>query len=178
MTHDDDGRIILSGDLHDTFARYSGKWSAESILRGKNIGLDLGGERQLDFCDLGLIPALEGQSGKSWIGCSTKCSRRPSGSTGRMRALTLAKRRGRSGWPSGFLAAKVLHDRGFGEFAELSGSSDPAEVLSRVESYYGQSESVLDDRAVWNAVFPILWSRLNFQNLAVEVLRISTSTRS
>ena len=38
------------------------------------------------------------------------------------------------------LAAKVLHDRGFGEFATLSGSSDPAQgYRAGVESYYGQS---------------------------------------
>ena len=44
------------GCIRCAFDRYSSEWSAESILRGKNIGLDLGGERQLDFFDLGLIP--------------------------------------------------------------------------------------------------------------------------
>ena len=171
MTPDDERRVILPGDISDAFARYSSEWSAESILRGKNIGLDLGGERQLDFFDLGLIPALEGHIrekldrmlndvlaealrvyGKEW------------------EALSLAEAQGTFRLVFRFLAAKVLHDRGFGEFAVLSGSSDPAEVLRRVESYYGQSDPVLDDRAVWETVFPILWSRLNFQNLSVEVL--------
>ena len=171
MTSDDELRVILPGDISDAFAQYSSKWSAESILRGKNIGLDLGGERQLDFFDLGLIPALEGHIrdklnrmlkdvlaealrvyGKGW------------------EALSIAEAQGTFRLVFRFLAAKILHDRGFEEFATLSGSSDPAQVLSRVGSYYGQSEPVLDNRAVWDAVFPILWSTLNLQYLSVEVL--------
>ena len=82
----------------------------------------------------------------------------------------MPRRRGRSGWPSDSSPPRSFTTADSGSSPSSPGSSDPAEVLNRVESYYGQSEPVLDDRAVWDAVFPILWSRLNFQNLSVEVL--------
>ncbi len=171
LSSDDQRRVILPGDIRDTFARYSSEWSAESILRGKNIGLDLGDERQLDFFDLRLIHALEGQIREKldrMLNDVLAVALRVYGK--QWESLSLAEAQGLFRLAFRFLAAKVLHDRGFGEFAALSGSSDPAEVLDRVESYYGQSEPVLDNRAVWDAVFPILWSRLKFQNLSVEVL--------
>lgn len=171
MTPDDERRVILPGGISAAFARYSSEWSAESILRGKNIGLDLAGERQLDFFDLGLIPALEGHIREKLDRTLNEVLAEALRVYGKeWETLSLAEAQGTFRLAFRFLAAKVLHDRGFGEFAALSGSSDPAEVLRRVESYYGQSEPVLYDRAVWQAVFPILWSRLNFQNLSVEVL--------
>jgi len=171
LSSDDQRRVILPGDISDTFARYSSEWSAESILRGKNIGLDLGDERQLDFFDLGLIPALEGRIREKLDRMLNDVLAEALRVYGKQwESLSLAEAQGLFRLAFRFLAAKVLHDRGFGEFAGLSGSSDPAEVLNRVESYYGQSEPVLDNRAVWDAVFPILWSRLKFQNLSVEVL--------
>jgi len=171
LSADDERRVILPGDIRGTFARYSSEWSAESILRGKNIGLDLGDERQLDFFDLGLIPALEGQIREKLDRMLNDVLAEALRVYGKQwESLSLAEAQGLFRLVFRFLAAKVLHDRGFGEFAALSGSSDPSEVLNRVKSYYGQSEPVLDNRAVWDAVFPILWSRLKFQNLSVEVL--------
>ena len=171
MTSDDERRVILPGDISDAFARYSSEWSAESILRGKNIGLDLAGERQLDFFDLGLITALEGHIREKLDRLLNEVLAEALRVYGKgWETLSLSEAQGTFRLAFRLLAAKILHDRGFGEFAALSASSDPGDALSRVESYYGQSEPVLDDRAVWDAIFPILWNRLTFQNLSVEVL--------
>ncbi len=171
MSPDDQRQVILPGDIHAAFARHSSEWAAESILRGKSIGLDLGGERQLDFFDLGLIPALEWHIREKLDRMLNEVLAEALRVYGKeWEELTLSEAQGTFRLAFRFLAAKVLHDRGFDEFASLSGSSDPADILRRVEAYYGQSEPVLDDRAVWDAVFPIIWSRLNFQNISVEVL--------
>ncbi len=101
MTPDDERQIILPGNLRDAFVRYSGAWSAESILRGKNIGLDLGGERQLDFFDLGLIPALEGQIREKLDRMLNEVLAEALRVYGKeWESLSLAECRGRSGWPS------------------------------------------------------------------------------
>ena len=171
MTSSDERCLIHPQDIANTFARYSREWSAESILRGKNIGQGLSGERQLDFFDMGLIPALEGQIREKLHRMLNEALTKALRIYGKdWDSLSLEEAQGTFRLAFRFLAAKVLHDRGLGEFATLSASSDPGDVLSRVESYYGQSEPVLSDRAMWDAVFSVLWSGLSFQNLSVEVL--------
>lgn len=48
------------GDLHNLFAEHRHDWSPEAIHRAKTIGR-LEPAYQLDFVDLGLLPAIEGQ---------------------------------------------------------------------------------------------------------------------
>jgi len=46
------------GDIDRVFGENKERWSAKTILRDKNIAIRPG-PRQLDFIDLGLIPAIE-----------------------------------------------------------------------------------------------------------------------
>ena len=183
LSSDDQRRVILPGDIRDTFARYSSEWSAESILRGKNIGLDLGDERQLDFFDLRLIHNLAPRQSTRekldrMLNDVLAVALRVYGKQWELLSLAEAQGPVPAGLP-GSLPPRSSMTADSESSPRYPGSSDPAEVLDRVESYYGQSEPVLDNRAVWDAVFPILWSRPKFQNLSVEVLAYTaTSTRS
>jgi hypothetical protein len=49
---------IPASEYRSEFAQNAGDWSPDSILRAKNISAKLQ-SRQLDFVDLGLLPALE-----------------------------------------------------------------------------------------------------------------------
>ncbi len=163
-------RLFHPDEVAAVFAKNAERWSPDSVLRAKNIKPDLR-PRQLDFFDIGLIPALEHQireklhrllndalvqaqkvSGKGW------------------EELAPAELEGLFRLVFRVLAAKILHDREVPGFGDLSGGTAPSEVLSRVEDYYGRDAGVLPDQKVWEAVQSTLWGRLNFQNLSVEVL--------
>ena len=60
ISSEDEELIILPDRLEAVFADHAEAWRAEAVLRAKEVGT-LPGQRQLDFFDLGLIPALEVQ---------------------------------------------------------------------------------------------------------------------
>jgi hypothetical protein len=163
-------KIFRPHEVAGVFAENAEKWSPDSVLRAKNIKPDLR-PRQLDFFDIGLIPALEQQ-------IREKLHRLLND------ALVQALRAADQSWdeldPSQLeglfrlvfrvLAAKILHDRGVSGFGDLAATTPASDVLARVETYYGKDAGVLPDYRMWEAVQSTLWGRLNFQNLSVEVL--------
>lgn len=160
-------RISLEA-MERVFREHKNEWSYRGILRLKNVGFQLG-PRQLDFIDLGLIPALEQE-------ISTKLNtllseviteavqvytRNTSHQANEQELFRLVFR---------FLAAKVLHDRGVSPFRTFSDFSDARKVLSEVDRYYGEQRPVLQDAETQKVVATNLWSRVDFRNLSVEVL--------
>lgn len=143
------------------------EWSPESVLRVKNIAFELG-PKQLDFIDLGLLPALEAHIRKkldrllreTLQAAQKALGRRAQGARSTQQLFQLVFR---------FLAAKILHDRGVHGFASLSmGEIDT--VLERVAKHYGDLPPAVDDPDAKEAVASRLWQGVSLQNLSVEVL--------
>ncbi len=154
--------------LPKKFKEKENEWSPDTIVRGKNVFAKLA-PRQLDFIDLGLIPALEKQvRGKLdrllhevvSLGASVHKN-----STGRepdmQRLFRLVFR---------FVAAKLLSDRRVPRFRSIDSNSDPETVLTRVSRYYSQTEPIIEDAQTRAVVAGAIWGGVNFQNLSVEAL--------
>lgn len=163
-------RRILPDALERVFKDHRDEWSYQGILRLKNISFQRE-PRQLDFIDLGLIPALEQE-------ISTKLNDLLSEVIAE--AMKVYKKKTRQ-QPNEqelfrlifrFLAAKVLHDRGVPQFRKFSDFSDASEVLAEVSRYYGVGEQrpVLQNAETQELVATNMWSRVDFRNLSVEVL--------
>ena len=163
-------RRIPPNAVDRVFKDHTDKWSAQGILRLKNISFQPS-PRQLDFIDLGLIPALEQE-------ISTKLNDLLSEVVAE--AVKVHKKSTRQ-QPSEqqlfrlifrFLAAKVLHDRGVPPFRNFSDFSDASEVLKEVEHYYGENtqQPILQDANTQAVVAANMWSLVDFRNLSVEVL--------
>jgi hypothetical protein len=144
-------------------------WAGGDILRTKGIGFKLG-PRQLDFIDLGLIPALEQQISakldrvlKELVQKTVQMLKVKRGSTPeQLRALYRLIFR--------FLAAKVLHDRGVPPFWSYDQDTPRRDILDAVAKYYGEDLTVTPDQDVQDAVATHIWTELDFRNLSVEVL--------
>jgi len=155
--------------LDRIFEDYREKWAGGDILRTKGIGFKLG-PRQLDFIDLGLIPALEQQISskldrvlKELVQETVQILKGKRRSTQEdLRALYRLIFR--------FLAGKVLHDRGIPPFRSYDRDTPRGEILDAVAKYYGEHLTVTPDLDVQNAVAAHIWAELDFRNLSVEVL--------
>jgi hypothetical protein len=155
------------GQLDAAFEEHAEDWSPGSMLRAKNITFELG-PRQLDFIDLGLLPALESHIREKLDRLLREAL-----------AEAIAGRSGRAGQRLDavaifrlvfhFLAAKVLHDRQVPGFKSLP-LAEADSVLERVATYYGDAQPVAADRRTKDAVAATLWRRFDFANLSVEVL--------
>ncbi len=163
-------RRIRPDTLERVFQDHRDEWSYQGILRLKNISFQRE-SRQLDFIDLGLIPALERE-------ISTKLNDLLSEVIAE--AIKVYKKSTHQ-QPSEqelfrlifrFLAAKVLHDRGVPPFRNFSDFSDVSEVLKGVGRYYGENEQrpILQDTETQKVIANDMWSRVDFRNLSVEVL--------
>lgn len=146
---------------------HAAQWSPDAILRAKNIAFELG-PRQVDFIDLGLLPALESHVREKLdrlLRETLQAAQKALGKRGRGAAsaqvlFQLVFR---------FLAAKILHDRGVPGFASLSMDQIDA-VLNRVARHYGDLPPAVDDLQAKEAVASLLWRGVSLQNLSVEVL--------
>jgi hypothetical protein len=105
------------------------EWSAEAMLRAKNVVEPA--VRQLDFVDVGLIPALEEQIREKLdrlfndvLSKTQQVYRRQTGRNADERELFRLVFR--------LLAAKVLHDRGVSGFKDLSVDDGPEAILRSV----------------------------------------------
>ena len=143
-------------------------WSPEAVLRAKNIGLTTP-PRQLDFIDLGLIPALEEEVSRKLhellnesLTDAQKIFRKRTGHQPDVRRLFRLVFR--------LLAGRVLHDRAVPGFRSLPQQLHPSLILERVGNYYGETLPVLQDRAAQQAVLERLWTGFSFQNLSVDIL--------
>ena len=159
---------ILPQTLDAAFRDNKTNWSPGNILRAKNIGLGLG-PRQLDFIDLGLIPALEHEISRKLdyflrhvLQVAEQVHARGTGSKPDIRELFRLVFR--------LLTAKILHDRRIDGFRNLGGGCDARQLLSRVSNYYRDRLPVLADVRTQQAVADLLWQQINFQNLSVEIL--------
>lgn len=143
-------------------------WHAQAVLRAKNSSFDLG-PRQLDFIDLGLLPALESQiKGKldrllhEVVQDAIKTYKDAQGQSPDLRLLFRLIFR--------ILAAKVLHDRRVSGFTELPDPANSELALERVAEYYDDPYPLLQSRPTQTLVADKLWNQADFQNLSVEVL--------
>jgi hypothetical protein len=174
--------VIPSSRLSALFQQNREKWSADSILRAKNIGVSLG-PQQRDLFDLHLIPALEEQIRDKLhvflnevLDRTKQQFRRQTGAPPDEKLLFRLVFR--------LLAAKVLHDRNVPDFADMGPDTGASRVLQEVSRFYHQTEPILEDEITQQAALDLLWEQVSFQNLSVEVLAyvyentlVSKSTR-
>ncbi len=160
---------VTEKDVKMLFRKYEQGWSPQEILRAKNIPFELG-PRQLDFFDLGLIPALESHIRKKLdrlipdtLNESRKVHERRTGQAPeRDRLFHLVFQ---------VLAAKILHDRKELNFESLSGASDTDKLFKMAGGIYGGKQlSIIEDRATQEAAVSRIWTGFDFSNLSVEVL--------
>jgi hypothetical protein len=157
-----------AGTAVEEFRNHADEWSPMSVLRAKTIAPAIPGVRQLDFFDLGLIPALEAQITPKLdrllrdVLASTQQAHLSS--TGR-------KADPKKLFPLIFrlLAAKVLHDRNEGGFGSLN-ERDAEKALEMVKSYYDSSSPIIEDKHTRTIAAELLWKSLDFRHLSVEVL--------
>jgi len=155
---------IVGREITKFFREHSDEWSAKKILRAKNITSALG-PKQLDFIDLGLIPALEfcvreklDRLLRETVQDAQQAYKLKSKMEPDSRQLFRLVFR--------MLAAKVLHDR---KEKGFESSWDPASMLNKVGQFYPKKEILLEDLDVVDTVGSSL-SKIDFRNLSVEVL--------
>jgi hypothetical protein len=158
--------------LRAVFQSHKDEWNPERVLRAKAIGFTRG-PVQLDFFDIGLLPALEEV-------VYQKLDRllRDVIATSKM---LYAEHHGRDLEAVGdealfrlifrFIAAKMLADRQFpGDDWE---AGDPQRVIAAVERFYFRQsprEEVLQDATVQRAAWDKIRKAFLFRNLSVEAL--------
>ncbi len=159
---------ITPDQIPAAFAASADVWSGEAILRAKNVS-ERRGSRQLDFVDLGLIPALEEQIREKLnslfhevLSRTEKAYRKDTGEKPDEKQLFRLVFR--------LLAAKVLHDRGADGFAALSPTDGAPAILQEVRRFYGPAEEVLASPAAQETALGVLWGGVGFQNLSVDTL--------
>lgn len=156
-------------DLPALFDRHSDDWRPDSIHRAKSIGA-VGGGYQLDFVDIGLLPAIEGEIHTKLdrllsdaLSAAKAAQRKTDGVDTRLLFRVVFR----------LLAAKVLQDRRHPWAADWD-PDDLTTVLHRIESYYsldrvprisGQSIPAAFE-AVWNS----LRKGINFSNISADDL--------
>lgn len=168
-TNDDYRFKVRPEQVLKVFEEHRELWSPISMLRAKNIGWDpVSVNPQLDFFDLGLLPALEAHIRERLdpilrlaITEGEKASRRlhkPKSNPDDLFRIAF--------W---CLTAKVLHDREVTGFEDQNLAADPLEALARVARHHGeQTPTARPD--VLHAIFRSIWTQLSFRNLTVEVL--------
>jgi len=159
-------------DLPALFVAHREEWAPLAIHRAKSIG-QFDRSYQLDFVDLSLLPAIEGE-------IQVKL--------GRLLEATLAETlRARHG-PTGeaivddrsmfrttfrLLAAKVLNDRGH-ELASQWNSDNIDSVLDAISDYYRlprfPEERAPEHRAIFAAAWDRLRTGINFRNISADDL--------
>jgi type I restriction-modification system DNA methylase subunit len=159
---------IFPDMLDRIFRKNESSWHAQAVLRAKNIGFDLG-PRQIDFIDLGLIPALESQIREKLdrllrevVQEALRDQRETAGAPPDLQLLFRLIFR--------TLAAKVLHDRRVSGFTELPDPVNSHLALKRVAEYYNDPHPLFQNKSTQTLVADKLWSQADFQNLSVEVL--------
>ena len=160
---------IRPNELDAVFETNQTKWGAADVLRSKGIAFRLG-PKQLDFIDLGLIPALE-------VHIRTKLDRILHEVL--QDAVKLLKRSQRNNAEAlravyrlvfRFLAGKVLHDRGVAPFRTFDQQTPRSSILDAVAKYYGEADLAPNDGGLKDLIASQIWSQLDFRNLSVEVL--------
>ncbi|MCH8828791.1 MAG: SAM-dependent DNA methyltransferase [Planctomycetes bacterium] len=154
--------------IQQVFRHNAEDWSPQTVLRAKNITAKLR-PRQLDFIDLGLLPALEhhvrDKLDRLLRAVHQSAVETYKQSTGHdpdaQQLFRLVFR---------LVAAKVLCDRRVHGFRSINDFSDADGILERVGQYYHQDQPVLDDPTTRQLVADRLWESVSFENLSVETL--------
>jgi hypothetical protein len=155
---------INPSQIGDVFAAHRDRWSPDAIfgqrLRARAI--------QLDFFDMGLIPALE-EHIRERLGPRLEEILRVTqddivARTGRPPNLSTLFRLIFRG-----IAGKVLRDRGHPRFKGFRSDSDPDELFARVADYYGEPVGV-GDRTTRRLIYEALWSGFSLRHISVDVL--------
>lgn len=163
--------IISVSDIPTVFRQRQAEWNPQRVLRAKSIAF-AEEDKQLDFYDLGLIPALDAslrlKLDRDLRTILARCKEvfeehninRLDGEN--VEALFRLIFR--------LIAAKMLIDRG--DKPEWNGLSVSQVILSVEKFYFGSqsAENVLQDGHVQQTAWELLRSRLNLQNLSVETL--------
>ena len=146
-----DQRITITADaVGQTFEANSQLWSPDSVLRAKNISKPA--PQQLDFFDLGLIPALE-EHVRGKLDPLLRGSLSSAVEAYRKRTTREPDARQLFRLAFWLLAGKVFHDRRISGFRSLGPESGPDMVLDRVAKHYSESMPRLLDRATREVMF-------------------------
>jgi hypothetical protein len=163
---------IDASHLRAMFQSHKDEWNPERVLRAKAIGFSRS-PVQLDFFDVGLLPALEAV-------VHQKLDYLLRDVLAVSKAIYAEQHDGELGIHGHealfrlifrFIAAKMLADRQF-PGAQWN-ASDPQQVIAAVEAFYFRQappESVLQDSAVQRAAWDKIRGAFLFQNLSVEAL--------
>lgn len=154
-------------DLDELFARNEHNWHPDAIHRAKSIGRQ-GEPYQVDFIDLGLLPAIEGEIhvklDRLLVECLDLARRRADGEIDPRLLFRIVFR---------LLAAKVLHDRSH-PFASQWDVNDLGSVLKTIEGYYGLEEVDAKRQVEIAAQFEPAWQHLragiSFSNVSADDL--------
>lgn len=155
-------------EIEDLFKRHRATWHPDAIHRAKSVGPSEDGH-QLDFVDLGLLPAIEGEIHVKLsrllvdtLDLSRKASQ---GETLDARTLFRVVFR--------LLAAKVLEDRRH-PYAAAWNADDLSSVLAGIETYYslGHIEGRWANElpAVFDAAWRHLRAGISFSNISSDDL--------
>ncbi len=155
---------IKPGELAGVFESHRAQWSPDAIFGQRSRPKPA----QVDFFDLGLIPALE-EHIRVRLGPRLADILR----------LTQIDFMGRTGKPPNLstlfrlifrgVAGKVLRDRNHPKFRGFHNDSEPDELFARVAEYYGEPVSI-GDRATRRLIYEALWSGFSLRHISVDVL--------
>lgn len=167
-THQSTPGRIPADAMRRFFDAIKTKWNPDAVLRAKNIGQSVG-PTEIDWVDLGLIPALENEISrkldrmlKNALHDAQRAHKERTGQKPDSEELYRLVFR--------LLAGKVFHDRKVGGFDKIDGANEPQEILAEVSKYYKEPQNYLRGREAQLAVASHLWSKLSFQSLSVDVL--------
>lgn len=159
---------IKLADLTTLFARNQANWHPDAIHRAKAVG-SIGGSYQLDFVDLGLLPAIEGEIhlklDRLLVETLDLARKAPGGDHLDPRTLFRVVFR--------LLAAKVLQDRRH-PYADGWNPEDLASVLVGIETYYtlgainGSANSELP--VMFEGAWRYLRAGISFSNISSDDL--------
>lgn len=159
---------VRLADIAELFARNQANWHPDAIHRAKSIGAS-GTAYQLDFVDLGLLPAIEGEIhvklDRLLVETLDLVRKVPGGQ--RLDARTLFRVVFR------LLAAKVLQDRRH-PYADGWDANDLGSVLAGIESYYALAPIAAQASTALPQIFDAAWRHLqggiSFSNISSDDL--------
>jgi hypothetical protein len=154
--------------IDDLFRRHRTAWHPDAIHRAKSVGPSEGGY-QLDFVDLGLLPAIEGEIHVKLDRLLTETldlSRKvPGGESVDVRTMFRVIFR--------LLAAKVLEDRRH-PYADAWDAEDLSSVLTGIETFYSlghiQGRTPAELQTVFKSAWQHLRAGISFSNISADDL--------
>ncbi len=150
------------------FREHAAAWAPESMLRAKRVGPV--GSRQLDFIDIGLIPAIEEH-------VRAKLDPMLRGVLHAAKQAAAERVQKAPSWPAlcqlvfRALTGKILHDRGIPGFSSKGKAPEADDFLKRVATHYNEPEpAAVRSQHVRQLVLDQLWAGVNLRHISVETL--------